>query len=865
MSLVHIRSAAFPGVFLRLDGRGITRASDQGAGIVNCQFGAGPYETFQRIDNPDGSVSFMSNEFPNVFLRLDGSAVTRQADKGSGVVNAQFTAGPYEKFRITTNADGTQSIQSATIPHAYLRLDGSNVNAPVAAGAGTVNAQFSIGPWERFVISSTIYPSVTAFQQRGAHGLQFMAVDQAGQIRSASQATAGGAWSTWEPGGFKGANFSAVELAAADQNNGAALLFCLDTGGQVWNIPVAANGEWGRWAGPGLGRQPGKFNRIVAAKQSGNRGAELWAVDGDGKIWTIYQVTPGGAWSAWEGPGFKGQSIVAAEIAAAQQNNGNVALFGLDRGGKVWTISQLSPGGDWGRWATPGSRAQPQPLSRIVAVEQRGSRGVELWGIDGTGKIWTVYQLTAGGAWSDWEGAGFKDQTTPAVSMAVACQASGNAMLFSVAKDGTIKTIQQGSPGGDWQRWTAWGAMPPDSGVSNTVFPVCMSGTACTRDEGERTRDNSDLRIYCKDTGYIPVRLHREISGTLDAVTPSVTVRGVGENDWNSPRDSSEPLKLDGPLNAPQALRDYVKSYSGGDQRSRGSEVAGWAATALALHAANLAAASGAKQINFIAHSRGAVEAIMAAWFIYAYGPRDIVVNIFAIDPVPGTGQWYGILTQLAPNVRNYVGIYSWDQCIQPGDKPFMAVIPRPNLRMLGRSSGDEAVQLGGTWDTLADQYQQNDPLKSGSALQTQGYELYACRGRHSTVAGNSTADGQYSPDNVSDYVAPVPKLVYKLARAYLTTWGGAFQSPSAVDTSAQDLRRAIHTDPSKLDAMGGGATRTSSIAWRPYVRRVSSIPGRISTDSYYMDNVVGDPPYRLAYPVTNERTDTGCVKWKFL
>jgi len=48
-------------------------------------------------------------------------------------------------------------------------------------------------------------------------------------------------------------------------------------------------------------------------------------------------------------------------------------------------------------------------------------------------------------------------------------------------------------------------------------------------------------------------------------------------------------------------------------------------------------------------------------------------------------------------------------------------------------------------------------------------------------------------------------------------------------------------------------------------VRRVSSIYGINPANSYYMDNVVGNPPYSMAYPVTNERTDAGWVKWTFL
>ena len=401
-----------------------------------------------------------------------------------------------------------------------------------------------------------------------------------------------------------------------------------------------------------------------------------------------------------------------------------------------------------------------------------------------------------------------------------------------------------------------------------STYTVCFSGTDCTRDEGEVTRPgSSDKRLYCKDTGYIPVRIHKEISGTLIATNPSVTVRGVGENDWYEPRNNSEPLRLDSPLKAPDDLLSYVQGYSGGDQRSHGwAEVSGWAATALALHGANLAAASGTQQYNFIGHSRGAVECIMAAWFLYAYGPRDIPINIFAIDPVPGPGNWYGILTQLPPNVANYVGVYAWDFCVQPKDKPFMALVPRPNGQMTGQlKKGELGGKLGSSWDSLADNGQLADPLAPSNAPQPQGYELYACRGRHSTVAGNTTSDGNYEPNNVSESVAPVPKLVYKLARTYLDKWGTTFRTTSAVKENETQLSEKIRTDHQKFDAMGGGVPRTSSLPYRPYVRRVSSISGKNTFNSYYMDDVVGNPPDKSAYPVTDQRENAGWVKWKFL
>lgn len=420
------------------------------------------------------------------------------------------------------------------------------------------------------------------------------------------------------------------------------------------------------------------------------------------------------------------------------------------------------------------------------------------------------------------------------------------------------------------------------------TYTVAFCGTACSRDEGEVDRSRpfkafnpvslfkdshsvSDKPIFDKDTGYIPVRLHMDISGRLKATNPSVTVRGIGENDWADQLDSSDVIGK-GPLAVPPGLRSAIESYSGGgNQYSLKAQADGKGVAALAWHAANLAVAAiknGADVINFVGHSRGAVVSIMAAWFVYAYGGplyKHTPINIFAIDPVPGYGEWYGIITQLSPNVRNYVGVYAWDHM----DMGFTPVVPRPNAQMTDFAGHykAEAQILGNSWDSLADKSQLDDPLipnKNGLG-QPQGYQLYACRGRHGTVAGISTSDGAYDASNVSAEAAAVPRLVYKLARAYLTQWGTVFQTRCRVREDAKTLRRKIHSARSEFNVMGGGETRTSRVWGRLSVRRVSSIHGSSGLDKYYLEDVVGDPPYRLFYPCTIERTGGGWVKWKFL
>ena len=145
-----IASVAFPGVYLRLDGTDVTQPSDYGGGTVNCQFGAHPWEKFRLEEQEDGTFAIASVAFPGVYLRLDGTDVTQPSDYGGGTVNCQFGAHPWEKFRLEEQEDGTFAIASVAFPGVYLRLDGTDVTKPSDYGGGTVNCQFGAHPWEKF-------------------------------------------------------------------------------------------------------------------------------------------------------------------------------------------------------------------------------------------------------------------------------------------------------------------------------------------------------------------------------------------------------------------------------------------------------------------------------------------------------------------------------------------------------------------------------------------------------------------------------------------------------------------------------------------------------------------------------------------
>ena len=164
MATATIRSATFPNCYLRLDGTLVTHGFDAGAGTVNIQGDPGSWETF-RIEKPNGEaddvVVIGSTAFSNVYLRVDGSAVHGSTGDGSGIINAQFGHGPYERFRFEPQADGSIAIASVQWPGVYLRMDGSSPS-PDPTPFGIVNCQAGVGPYEKFIISEISHPLTRA-------------------------------------------------------------------------------------------------------------------------------------------------------------------------------------------------------------------------------------------------------------------------------------------------------------------------------------------------------------------------------------------------------------------------------------------------------------------------------------------------------------------------------------------------------------------------------------------------------------------------------------------------------------------------------------------------------------------------------
>jgi hypothetical protein len=168
-------------------------------------------------------------------------------------------------------------------------------------------------------------------------------------------------------------------------------------------------------------------------------------------------------------------------------------------------------------------------------------------------------------------------------------------------------------------------------------------------------------------------------------------------------------------------------------------------------------------QVNLVGWSRGGVSCHMLAnAMLNDPQLNNIPVNIFALDPVPGIGNFQDQRVKLGANVKEYVAFYARDE----RSKGFSCVIPQ-----------------------------------TATGTKTR---VYPMAGRHATMAGNATAAGGV-PTNSGDLKTLVEpgRIVRHLAETCLQRWG--VQLNKTLNLSEADLLRltgAIVADEARYKQM---------------------------------------------------------------
>jgi hypothetical protein len=168
-------------------------------------------------------------------------------------------------------------------------------------------------------------------------------------------------------------------------------------------------------------------------------------------------------------------------------------------------------------------------------------------------------------------------------------------------------------------------------------------------------------------------------------------------------------------------------------------------------------------KVNLVGWSRGGISCHMLANAMFKDSAlKNIPVNIFAIDPVPGIGNFQDERVKLASNVKEYVGFYARDE----RSKGFSCVIPQ-----------------------------------TATGTKT---SVYPMAGRHATLAGNATAGGGV-PTNSSEMKALVDpgRIVRHLAETCLKRWGVSLtKTLNLSDADLKTLTANVVRDEAKYKLM---------------------------------------------------------------
>lgn len=163
-------------------------------------------------------------------------------------------------------------------------------------------------------------------------------------------------------------------------------------------------------------------------------------------------------------------------------------------------------------------------------------------------------------------------------------------------------------------------------------------------------------------------------------------------------------------------------------------------------------------QVNLVGWSRGGVSCHMLANAMLKDNElKNIPVNIFALDPVPGTGNFQEDKVKLGANVKEYVGFYARDE----RSKGFCCVIPQ-------------------------------------TATGTKTH-IYPMAGRHATLAGNASPTGTNGPKTLAE----PGRIVRHLAEVCLKRWGVQLNKPlNLTQADLENLSNAMARDEAKYQLM---------------------------------------------------------------
>ncbi|KXF91833.1 fascin domain-containing protein [Phaeobacter inhibens] len=126
-----LRCVAYSDAYLRMDANGVNNPAPEGAGTVNAQIGAGPWEQFVLTPQDGGTVGLLSAEWHNCYLRI-GTPSPQQIKP----INCQFGCGALEKWVVRFVGPNRVAFECSTLQGYYLSLNTEGATEGNGNGVG---------------------------------------------------------------------------------------------------------------------------------------------------------------------------------------------------------------------------------------------------------------------------------------------------------------------------------------------------------------------------------------------------------------------------------------------------------------------------------------------------------------------------------------------------------------------------------------------------------------------------------------------------------------------------------------------------------------------------------------------------------
>lgn len=188
-------------------------------------------------------------------------------------------------------------------------------------------------------------------------------------------------------------------------------------------------------------------------KPNGDSVVDIAPVPSGGGYWMLVAngtvIPVPGPWTDWGALG-NGNARKLLSLAAATNKDGRMELFGAAEDNTLWSCWQHSPGGAWSDWVRMWNEGHK--ATQVVAGRDREGRLV-CFHVGMDGHVYGSSQKTAGSTWWDWRRMGLEGETAGAIALAE--RKDGILELFRATPDSTMRIHQMEET--DWSgQWTPW-------------------------------------------------------------------------------------------------------------------------------------------------------------------------------------------------------------------------------------------------------------------------------------------------------------------------------------------------------------------------------------------------------------------------